>query len=195
MAAVSIILAFSLAGNVILYLCQPNSVPANALQKQIADLQNQIANSRNQINKLLNDTATLENQTAVLSNQVRKLQNQTSSLQTENSKFKSKNAELSLLSQEKAPAKLVTRLGANDMRYNYSGQDIRLYITGEVWNVGTEMAQNCSLHVILYQGVTVAEDTYISLGNIAGGSFMDVARNIYYTGEALTNWTITPEHN
>jgi hypothetical protein len=195
LVAVSIILAFSLAGNVSLYLCQPNSVPANALQKQITDLQNQISNSRNQINTLLNDIATLESQTVGLNNQVGDLQNQTSSLQTENSKLKSKNAELSLLSQEKAPAKLVTRLGANDLRYNYSGQAIRLYITGEVWNVGTEMAQNCSLHVILYQGATVAQDTYISLGNIAGASFSDVATNIYYTGEALTNWTITSEHN
>lgn len=96
-------------------------------------------------------------------------------------------------SQWEAPAKLVTRLGAYDMRYNYSGQDIRLYMTGEVWNVGTETAQNCSLHVILQQGDVVAADTYILLGNIAGGSFTDVARNIYYTGDALTNWTIIPE--
>lgn len=98
------------------------------------------------------------------------------------------------MNQGKVPARLVTRLGANDMRYNYTGSDIRLYISGEVWNVGTEAAQNCSLHVTLYQGNTVAKDTYIELGTINGGSFKDVAANIYYTGESLSNWTIIPEY-
>jgi hypothetical protein len=197
LATVSVILLVSFAANVNFYLHQHDSVLYNALLKRIPDLQNQIADSRSQAGQLLNDTATLESQDADLENQVHTLQNQTNSLQIENSNLKSKNAELqnqqNLLSQRKTPAKLVTRLGANDLRYNYSGQDIRLYITGEVWNVGTETAQNCSLHVTLYQGDTVTKDTYIPLGDIAGGSFTDVGRNIYYTGDALTNWTVAPE--
>ena len=104
-------------------------------------------------------------------------------------------SQLNLLSQEKVPARLVTRVGGSDMRYNYSDQRIRFFITGEVWNVGTEAAVNCSLHVTLYQGDTVANDTYIELGTIAGGSFTEVASHIYYTGDALTKWTITPEYS
>jgi len=81
------------------------------------------------------------------------------------------------------------------MRYDYPGQDIRLYISGEIWNVGTAAAQNCKLHVTLYQGDTVAKDTYIELGTINAGSFVDVASNVYYAGDALTNWTLVPEYN
>jgi len=79
------------------------------------------------------------------------------------------------------------------MRFNYTGQEIRLYISGEIWNVGTSAACNCRLHVTLYQGVTVAKDTYVELGTIDVGSYVDVASNVYYTGNALTNWTLTPE--
>ena len=61
--------------------------------------------------------------------------------------------------------------------------------------LGTETALNCSLHVTLYQGITVAEDTYIRLGDIGGGSFVDVGKNIYYSGDALTNWTIIPDYS
>jgi len=79
------------------------------------------------------------------------------------------------------------------MMFNYTGQETRLYISGEMWNVGTSAAHNCRLHVTLYQGVTVAKDTYIELGIIDVGSYVDVASNVYYTGNALTNWTLTPE--
>ncbi len=79
------------------------------------------------------------------------------------------------------------------MRFNYTGQETRLYISGEIWNVGTSAARNCRLHVTLYQGVTVANDTYVELGTINVGSYVDVASNVYYTGNALTNWNLTPE--
>lgn len=112
-------------------------------------------------------TSTLENETAELEDQ------------------------LNMLSQE--GPRLVTRLGARDMRFNYTGQETRLYISGEIWNVGTSAARNCRLHVTLYQGVTVANDTYVELGTINVGSYVDVASNVYYTGNALTNWNLTPE--
>lgn len=117
-------------------------------------------------------------------------------LQRENSNLQSENAILqSQLNQTKAP-KLVTRLGATDVRTNVTGHpipDFRLYIEGEVWNVGTAVAQKCRLWVTLYQGDVVAKYDYIDLGTIACGSWKDVATNVQYQGVELTNWTITPE--
>ncbi len=89
--------------------------------------------------------------------------------------------------------KLVTRLGASDLRFNYSGQKTRLYISGEVWNVGTSAAHNCKLHVVTYQGIVVANDTNIVLGTIDAGAYVNVASDVYYLGNALTNWILTPE--
>jgi hypothetical protein len=163
------------------------------------DLHSQLANLNAQTGSLQGENANLEKRIAVLEGQAATLGNELVSLQGENAKALNEKVDLqnqlSLLSQGKVPAKLVTRLGASDMRYNYSGQDLRLYISGEVCNVGTEPAVNSSLHVTLYQGTTVAVDTHIVLGDLPGGSLTDVGRNIYYTGEPLTDWSITPEFN
>ena len=174
LAAVSAILVVSLAANAYFYAQQYNSAPDNDdAQKKVADLQSKLTNLREQANNLQSGNANLTAQVASLESQVANLSNQTNSLQTENSNLQSEKAslqsQLSQLSQGKVPPRLVTRLGARELRYNYSGQDLRLYITGEVWNVGAEAAVNCSLHVTLYQGDTVAEDTYIELGTINGG--------------------------
>jgi hypothetical protein len=163
------------------------------LRNQLTDLQNQTANLENEKRSLQNQAASLEQEAATLQNQTTLLQNQNANLQNRRATLQNQLSQPNP-SQEKPPT-LVTRLGARDMRYNYSGQDLRLYISGEVWNVGTVAAQNCRLHVTLFQGENVAKDAYIELGTINAGSYVDVARNIYYTGEALTNWTITPEHN
>ena len=126
----------------------------------------------------------LQKQAADLRNQINNLQSEKANLQNQ-------------LSQAGAP-KIVTRLGVKDVRstpaegHPWSGR-IRLYVAGEVWNVGTNAAQNCRLHVTLYQGDVVANDTYIELGTIADGSWKDVATDIYYEGVALTNWTIMSE--
>ena len=93
---------------------------------------------------------------------------------------------------------LVTRLGVKDVRaspyanHPWSGR-IRFYVSGEVWNVGRVPAYNCKLHVVLFQGATVANDTYVMLGAIKPGSFVDVSADVYYDGEALTSWSVTPE--
>jgi len=193
LATTMIILIMSLAANVYLY-SQPRD---SGLQNQVTDLQNQIANLSNQAGILQSENtnfttrvADLEDQAAILSNQTDILQEENSNLLDEKTNLQS---QLNQLSQQDVPATLVTRLGARDMRYNYSGQNLRLYITGEVWNVGTEPAQNSRLHVRLYQGDFVAVDTYIELGTINGGSYTEVAKNIYYSGSALTKWTIIPE--
>ncbi len=198
LAATTIVLLLSLAANV--YFCSQQAVPnADSLQEEVMDLQSQLSNLNSQASSLHSENANLASQAADLESQASVLIDEMGNLQDEKSKLTDENAnlqsQLSLLSQGEVPAKLVTRLGANDMRYNYSGQDIRLYITGEVCNVGTETAFNSSLHVTLYQGTTVAVDTYIPLGDLVGGSFTVVAKNIYYTGEALSNWTIIPEYS
>ena len=130
--------------------------------------------------------STLRN--AALKEQASELRILTSTLENEIAELED---QLTQLGQE--GPRLVTRLGASDMRFNYTGQETRLYISGEIWNVGTSAARNSRLHVILYQGVTVANDTYVELGTINVGSYVDVASNIYYTGNALTDWTLTPE--
>jgi hypothetical protein len=130
--------------------------------------------------------STLRN--AALKEQASELRTLASTLENETAELED---QLNQFSQE--GPKLVTRLGASDMRFNYTGQETRLYISGEIWNVGTSAARNGKLHVTLYQGVTVAKDTYVELGNIDVGSYVDVASNVYYTGNALTNWTLTPE--
>jgi hypothetical protein len=132
-----------------------------------------------QQHRFASDSA-LQKQAADLRDQINNLQSEIADLQSQPS-------------HEDAP-KLVTRLGARDMRYTYSGQEIRLYISGEVWNVGTVVAENCRLHVTLYQGDIVAKDRYIHLGAINPSSFVEVASNVYYSGIALTNWTLIPEY-
>ena len=125
---------------------------------------------------------------AVLKEQASELRALASTLENEIAELED---QLNQLGQE--GPRLVTRLGARDTRFNYSGQETRLYISGEVWNVGTSAARNCKLHVTLYQGVTIAKDAFIELGTIDVGSYVDVASDVYYTGNALTNWTLTPE--
>jgi hypothetical protein len=96
------------------------------------------------------------------------------------------------------PPELATRLGVKDIRaspyanHPWSGR-IRFYVSGEIWNVGKLPAYNCTLHVVLFQGATVANDTYVPLGTIKAGSFVDVSANVYYEGAALTSWNVNPE--
>jgi hypothetical protein len=136
-----------------------------------------------QQHRFASDSA-LQKQAADLCDQINNLQSEKANLQTQ-------------LIQTSAP-KIITRLGATDVRsspapgHPWSGR-IRLYVAGEVWNVGTAAAFNCSLHITLYQGDVVANETCVELDTIAEGSWKDVAVDIYYEGSALTNWTIIPE--
>ena len=121
------------------------------------------------------------------------LKEQASELDTSVSNLKDEIAELeNQLNYLQEGPRLVTRLGTKDIRYDYEGQIIRFYISGEVWNVGTTIAHNSKLHVTLYQGSTIANNTYIEIGEINPGTHADVASDVFYTGSKLTNWTITP---
>ncbi len=135
-------------------------------QKQLANLETQLTTSREQITSL---------------------QDKNNQLQTELDSAKTASG-----------PKLVTRLGVKDVRISpaqnhpWSGR-IRFYIAVEVWNVGSEPAKNACLHVTLYQGETIANETWIRLGTIDSASYADVSTNIYYNGQALSNWTIIPQ--
>jgi hypothetical protein len=92
----------------------------------------------------------------------------------------------------KVPKLSVLSLYSGDVR-PWSGTPY-LHVYGEIWNVGSDTAYNCRLHVILYQGSVVAKDTYVDIGTIFGENKNSVDAKIYYDGDALTSWTpITPE--
>jgi regulator of replication initiation timing len=197
---VSVILVGSLVANACFYALQQHGLAAdNDLKKQAADLQRQLSILSNQTSSLQSENANLLAEMADLEGQAANLRNQTGSLQSENSNLQSENAAIQNQIDQIGTPKILTRLGATDVRstpaagHPWSGV-IRFYISGEVWNMGTGAAKDCKLHVTLYQGDAVANDTYVELGTINAGSYTDVAANIYYTGEALTNWTINPEY-
>jgi regulator of replication initiation timing len=200
---VAILLLGSILVSTVLYTQLTGLAQSNiALHNQASNLENQLLNFNVQEKKLQEEKEQLKTHVDVLRNQTNELHNLTDSLQKENVSLEEENAELQTQvtqSSAKEP-KLVTRLGAKDVRQSpaeghpWSNQ-IRFYLEGTVWNVGTTDAENVRLHVTLYQADAVANNTYIELGKIAAGSYAYVASNILYTGEALSNWTIIPELN
>lgn len=66
-------------------------------------------------------------------------------------------------------------------------QDAYVRVYGYVANTGTNTANNAKIHVIIYQGSTVAKDTTITLGSITGGSYVSVDQKVFYTGSAITS--------
>jgi hypothetical protein len=163
-------LALILASMILLGSLAANAYLSAQLYGLIMDndsVQKQVDDFRNQVADLQGEKASLQGQ-----------------LQTQQSRVKS--------------PELVSRLGVKDVRaspyanHPWSGR-IRFYVSGEVWNVGKVPAYNCRLHIVLFQGATVANDTYVTLEAIKPGSFVDVSANVYYEGEALTSWNVTPE--
>jgi hypothetical protein len=140
-----------------------------------------------QLYSLITDNSSVQKEVDDFRSRVADLQSEKASLQDQLQKQQS----------TANPPELATRLGVKDIRaspyanHPWSGR-IRFYVSGEVWNVGKVPAYNCTLHVVLFQGATVANDTYVPLGTIKAGSFADVAANVYYEGAALTSWNVTP---
>ena len=112
-----------------------------------------------------------------LEGQIADLQNQVNSLTAERDGLKA--------------SKVIHSVSASDTKPMLSTD--YLHVVGSIWNVGTNTANNCRLHVILYQGQTVAKDTIINLGAISGESSVYVDEKVYYEGSALSDWTIVPE--
>lgn len=90
-----------------------------------------------------------------------------------------------------APQVINVGLGAFDNR----SQPPSLQVIGYVCNVGVNVAFNVKIHVVAYQGVVMAIDTYITLPNIPGKAAIPVNSPCYYVGAALTpdSWTMTPQ--
>lgn len=136
----------------------------------------------------------LENQSSSLSNQIGILQAENSALQNEKANLQNQVANLT---DQRTP-NLVTSLGVKDMNIppmlHIAQPNYRLFIQGTVNNTGGNPAYNSSLHVTLYRGEAIVEDTYISLGTIYGQASVPVETNIPYTGDPLTSWTIIPTH-
>lgn len=94
----------------------------------------------------------------------------------------------------KASKLIPVNLGSSDER-PWFGQPY-LHIFGEACNVGGSWAHNCKLYVIAYQseGVIVIDtDVIIGSGSIYLEGWKSVDARIYYSGNALESWTITPE--
>jgi chaperonin cofactor prefoldin len=137
----------------------------DTLNTQITNLQDQISGLNSQISSLNAQITSLQNQITYLQNQIDTL---------------------------KAPKLIKVNLRADDNR-PWLGTPY-LHVYGYICNVGTNWAYNCKLHVVAYQsGGVVAIDTYITLGTITGESWTSVDSSVYYSGSALTSWTITPE--
>ena len=132
-----------------------------------------------QLYSLTMDNSSVQKQVDDVRSQVADLQSEKASLQ----------GQLQTQQSRANSPELVSRLGVKDVRaspyanHPWSGR-IRFYVSGEVWNVGKVPAYNCKLHVVLYQGATMANDTYVMLGTIKPGSFVNVSANVYYEGEA-----------
>jgi chaperonin cofactor prefoldin len=174
-----------------------------------------LTNQKNQLQTWLNGNKTALSQISKILNQTREwldgnltyykslvnskdseianLQNQISNL---NSQVNSLNAQIINLQNQinslKAPKLIPIDLRAEDnrpwLRTPY------LHVHGYVCNVGTNTAYNSKIHVVAYQsGGVEAINTYINLGTMYGESWKSVDANIYYSGSALTSWTLRLE--
>ena len=202
---VAFFLVASLCANALQY------VGNNAQRNDLANATNKIDSSQWQIDDLEIEKASLQIQIANLTGQASNLHNQIDSttskcsnlkneivvLQTENGNLIRDNTDLQNQLYEKGP-RLITKLGTTDVKIDhtaYHSNQTRLFVEGEVWNIGAQLANNCRLHVILYQDNNVANDTYIQLGTINALDCVNVRTDIYYyIGDYLTNWKIIPEY-
>ncbi len=177
LVVVSILLIISLIANMYFYSKQYGVTPDSGLENRVSELESQVVGLQSQRDSLTTEKTNLQTQVANLESQVDSLTNERNTLSNQ-------------LENVKA-AKLVTRLGSSDERPWLS--DDYLHVYGSVINVGSYAATNSKLHVVLYQGQTVAKDTFIELGTISGESYTDIDQKIFYDGSALTSWSIVPE--
>lgn len=192
---VSILLVLTTCTSIYLYTApdielenQVNSliIERDSLKQQVFDLivERDALPTPDQVNSLIAERDTLKQQVNALTNERDDLEAQIIYLQATISTIQGQVDAL------RAP-KLVTALAVVDQRPLF--QTPYFEITGTVWNVGSETATNCRLHVIMYQGSTIAENTYITLSTINGESYRNVDEQIFYVGSQITDWEIIPE--
>jgi cell division protein FtsL len=116
-------------------------------------------------------------------------------IETKDSQINSLNAQITDLNNQADILKLskLVKVGLQTSDDRPWLQTPRLHVYGYVCNVGTNAAYDSRLHVVAYQsGGVVAIDTYITLGLIFGESSTSVDTNVFYNGDALTDWSVTP---
>lgn len=179
-------------------------------EAQISSLNTQITNLQNQIDSLDSEIQAKEGQIEMLTNEKNQLQTwldgnitalnaKITTLEVANANLETEyanlQAEYEALTSEyyelKAPKLSLLSLYSKDERPMIGTPHLHIY--GEVWNVGTDTAYDCKLHVVAYQGDVKAIDTEILLGTIYGENKKAVDSNIYYSGDPLTMWSITPK--
>jgi len=163
---------------------------ATSLQNQVNTLNAQITSLNAQISTLNNwlngNVTALANANTQISNLNASLNGNVTALATANIQIASLNSQLTSLN---APNLVQINLVGSDNRPLL--QNAYLLVTGYECNVGTNPAYNSQIHVVAYQGSVVAIDTYINLGTILGHGWHISNQNVYYTGSALTNYTLT----
>jgi cell division protein FtsL len=157
------------------------------LKSQVVALGNQLEDYQSQVNDLLGENASIRSEIA----NFQSFQGEVVNLKKDVADLKNKIEDLKKERNEIKNPKIVTYLGTTDVRTDLS--KTRFYMSGRVWNTGIDVAYNCSLHVTLYRGDSIVNDSYVKLGDLHGASWLDVDTNIHYSGSALTNWTIIPE--
>jgi len=202
--AISIILAVSVVANVLLgvmyfdtqHLLNSERIGSHA---SIVELRTERDEALAEVDELIDNNKALSIDITVLESERDSLKNQISSLVTERDNALAEATMLSAEVEQLRSGKLMTNLGSFDNRDNEISPYLHIY--GVVWNVGTETAVNCKIHVVGKQGDVIAIDTYIELQNINGYepypyiSFKEIDERIYYYGIALTEKTVTIEYD
>jgi hypothetical protein len=196
MAALFVILSLSVGASGYFYSKHHFSLEADLQRQQIISLQNQIVNLTAQTSSMLDLNLRLQEQNVDLQTENANLTSHMEALETENANLKAKVADLE--PYQPNGSILVTRLGTTDVPNNNDAHGTfqpRLFIEGNVFNLGDITANNARLHVTLYLNGQIIDDAYIELGNIEPLSFASVRQDIHYeaNGQKLTNWTIIPE--
>jgi hypothetical protein len=152
---------------------------ATALQSDIISLQNQLANNATQIEQL---KVTL----AKTQNLLEYFQNRTLVLYP----FEKEALQAALYNDSLNTPFLITRLGVKDVN---DSSGTRLFIQGNVYNIGTATAYNCRLHVTIHLSNATVLNQDIKLSDLTIYSSTYVSQNIPYSGVQLDKWEIIPE--
>ncbi|MGA3290352.1 MAG: hypothetical protein ABSD42_08955 [Candidatus Bathyarchaeia archaeon] len=107
----------------------------------------------------------------------------------QNSTLQDKNKQIASLQNQLATPKLVS-IG---LQYTDNRSDTNapfLHITGYVVNVGTAIANNCTIHVTAIQsGNVTALDTSATIPSLEAGKYETINLQFPYTGQALEVYT------
>jgi len=203
-AVLSVILAVSVVANVVLVVMYDSSQQELKSEKigshaAIVELVAEKNEALDSVKELTDDNTGLLTEIEALETERDSLKKQSSTLVLERDNAL---ADVTLLGAEVnqlRSGRLMTNLGSFDNRDNDLQPFIHVY--GVVWNVGTEPAVNCRIHVAGKQGDVIAVDTYIELQTINGyepyqyTSFKEIDERIYYYGTHLTEKTVTIEYD